>query len=480
MANAQDVFLDDLVTKIPMNMLNSKQFNINVRSYAGQAPFNSKFRGELFYWFFESQSVVRPKDDLDWQPEKGQLEDIPLLIWINGGPGGSSEFGLFSENGPLRLQNDAACSIVSNPNSWNQKAHVIYWDQPVGTGYSRSLSGNDYVHDEIELRKQFYQALQCFYARHPEYRNCKLYITGESYAGKYIPHIATEIMEKNKDPNTPDSKYINLAGLAIGDGWMDPRRQLRWVIDYAFNLGFLDSFQKKEMEDRWDKFNVLCERKEWHEATEAGNCLNDAILACGGQPDMYDIRHWSDTSGETLPVYMNVNAVKDALHIPTNFTWITADNTGPVTEALIKDNMKNVTPLFLPLLDESDDKDSPKYQLLFYTGNFDMSACGFTGTERILQDLKGEDQKKWEHQEEWNKLKRKVWVSPPFATNGFVKSFANLTQVVIPGAGHLVPINKPVISREMLYTWLFNKGDYACYEPLKRFDLKHKKCERFK
>jgi carboxypeptidase C (cathepsin A) len=77
----------------------------------------------------------------------------------------------------------------------------------------------------------------------------------------------------------------------------------------------------------------------------------------------------------------------------------------------------------------------------------------------------------WTDQQEWNRLKRRVWVTPPSTTNGFVKSFANLTQVVIPGAGHLVPMNRPMISREMLYTWLFNKGEYPGYEPLKQFDL---------
>lgn len=474
MANAQDVFLDDLVTTIPANVLNSKPFDINVRSYAGMAQFDYEFRGELFYWFFESQSVVRPRDNPHWQPPMKELEEIPLLIWLNGGPGGSSEFGLFWENGPFRMHNDAACSIDLNPFSWNQRAHVIYWDQPVGTGYSRSFSGRDYAKSEIELRKQFYLALQSFYGRHPEYRPCKLYITGESYAGKYIPNIATEIMERNNDPKTPDSQYINLAGLSIGDGWMDPCRQLRWVISYAFNVSFLDSLQKEEMEKTWSKFAKLCKDGEWEKATEAGNCLNDAILACGGNPDVYDIRYWSDTSGETLPAYMNFDPVKEALHVPNNLTWVTADDSGPVTDALAKDNMKDVTPLFPPLLEEEDDKGKPKYRLIFYTGNFDMSACGFTGTEKILRDLK------WKDQDEWNKLPRRVWVTPPSSVNGFVKSCANLTQVAIPGAGHLVPMNKPMVSREMLYTWLFNNGDYPGYEPLEQFYLKNEKCKTYR
>jgi carboxypeptidase C (cathepsin A) len=85
-----------------------------------------------------------------------------------------------------------------------------------------------------------------------------------------------------------------------------------------------------------------------------------------------------------------------------------------------------------------------------YTDNFDMS-CGFVGTERIFHDLD------WEYQGEWQDLDRKVWVLPPDKTLGYIKSYKNLTQVVIPDAGHLAPIDKPLVSRNMISNWLFGR-----------------------
>jgi carboxypeptidase C (cathepsin A) len=78
-----------------------------------------------------------------------------------------------------------------------------------------------------------------------KYRECPLYITGESYCGKYIPNMATEIMDQNndKDNELPD---INLKGLAIGDGWINPELQTKtsrlkpsWIMPFKWDSWIL-------------------------------------------------------------------------------------------------------------------------------------------------------------------------------------------------------------------------------------------------
>ncbi len=46
-----------------------------------------------------------------------------------------------------------------------------------------------------------YKALLAFFNKFPNLKKNDFYITGESYAGIYIPYLAYEIMNRNKLPN---------------------------------------------------------------------------------------------------------------------------------------------------------------------------------------------------------------------------------------------------------------------------------------
>eukprot|EP00939_MAST-03C_sp_MAST-3C-sp1_P003751 g3751.t1 len=87
----------------------------------------------------------------------------PTLIWMQGGPGGSSLIGLFTENGPLTLndfsvETDAfnqsgVPTVFDNPYSWHTLANVVYFEHPAPTGFSYcSGYGNDsyYLYDTCD------------------------------------------------------------------------------------------------------------------------------------------------------------------------------------------------------------------------------------------------------------------------------------------------------------------------------------------
>ena len=52
--------------------------------------------------------------------------------------------------------------------------------------------------------------------RFSEYKNNSIYISGESYAGIYVPFLANEIYEYNM--NVTVDKKINLKGFMVGNG----------------------------------------------------------------------------------------------------------------------------------------------------------------------------------------------------------------------------------------------------------------------
>ncbi|EEQ99933.1 conserved hypothetical protein, partial [Perkinsus marinus ATCC 50983] len=153
----------------------------------------------LFFWFFESRSD--PAQD-------------PLVLWLQGGPGCSSMSGLFTENGPCRV-NEYGNDTKTNPYSWNTRANLLYVDQPAGTGFSVGPFVNN---GSFEAADDLYMALQEFFAEYTQYGGKDFYITGESYAGHYIPAIAHKIWRENTKGIKP---HINLRGLAIGNGWMN-------------------------------------------------------------------------------------------------------------------------------------------------------------------------------------------------------------------------------------------------------------------
>lgn len=54
--------------------------------YSGFMTVNESTNANMFFWYF---------------PAAAQSETAPVVLWLQGGPGASSLFGLFTENGPF-------------------------------------------------------------------------------------------------------------------------------------------------------------------------------------------------------------------------------------------------------------------------------------------------------------------------------------------------------------------------------------------
>lgn len=181
------------------------------RTYAGSVSVNRSGHpnNTLFFVAFEKQDGSLAAAD-------GERSNEPWTIWLNGGPGSSSMYGLFTENGPLQVsladgaQTNNTLVMKQNPYSWHNLTDIFYIDQPVGTGYSTS-DATGYIVDEDQMGTDFAGFLTNIVAVFPSLKQRPLYITGESYAGTYIPYISKTIVATSPRP-------VNLAKIAIGDG----------------------------------------------------------------------------------------------------------------------------------------------------------------------------------------------------------------------------------------------------------------------
>ncbi|GMP82203.1 hypothetical protein CsSME_00036621 [Camellia sinensis var. sinensis] len=172
------------------------QPQVSFEQYSGYVTVDDKKQRALFYYFVEAE--IDP-------PSK------PLVLWLNGGPGCSSlGVGAFSENGPFRPSGKV---LVRNGYSWNREANILYLETPIGVGFSYSTDSSSYVavNDKITARDNLV-FLHRWFAKFPQYRNRSLFITGESYAGHYVPQLAELIIQFNKK-----DKLFNLKGIALGN-----------------------------------------------------------------------------------------------------------------------------------------------------------------------------------------------------------------------------------------------------------------------
>lgn len=139
--------------------------------------------------------------------QRNDLRNYPTIIWLNGGPGSSSQLGNFMELGPhfVKPASMAPYEIVKNNYTWIKDYNVIFVDQPVGTGlsYADPNYPDAYCKNMTDVANDFWSALGELY-NNPKgcfnkvniTGNLPLFIFGESYAGKYAPAIALKIKDE--------------------------------------------------------------------------------------------------------------------------------------------------------------------------------------------------------------------------------------------------------------------------------------------
>ncbi|KAF2771203.1 alpha/beta-hydrolase, partial [Teratosphaeria nubilosa] len=277
--------------------------HIPPHALADLGTMNQSWPINTFFWYFESRKD--PTND-------------PTIIWINGGPGGSSSGNALGYNGPCKVHPDANSTYL-NPWSWNNEANLLYFDQPVQVGLSYDtfqnisydlISGNFTLLNEstgipgqnttlhvgtwpsTDTYKTSFGSVNAAYAawhffqawiqEFPEHKTTSLSLSGVSYGGKYAPAIfdffATQNARiANGTWNTTGETFIlPLNTLIIENGCVDlPGSWFSYPVLAAHNTYNISGVNRSTVDEMWDNLN------------KKDGCLDQAYN-CGNLSLLYD------------------------------------------------------------------------------------------------------------------------------------------------------------------------------------------------
>ncbi|KAF9427399.1 hypothetical protein BGZ76_002359 [Entomortierella beljakovae] len=432
--------------------------------------------------------------------------------------------GLFFENGPIRVNSNMRLERV--PISWADEYSILYIDQPVGTGFSyvtrlkdsdnnevtdketiqeillnlnkeleeeqtqeqllfESLSGHDiytkmsisrdqqlksdsplyingYVKDERGVVADLLNFLDQFYQRYPEVQKSNLFLTGESYAGKYVPSFAHGIMESNKarlenHEDDPTQIIFPLKGIALGNSLTDPISQIQVHADHAYYMGLVTFKQSEQMRLLQDKSIEEAHNGRFLESNKYRLDVFDLFKNSTGSLNWYDIRKGEiPNDWSRMEAFMNLDNIKNSLNVfgPRN-EFILEHNfpqqeisriqegrnktlyfTDPVVkQAMGRDIMKSCLWMVSSLLQQG-------IRVVAYQGIFDFRDA-VAGSNSWIDRLE------WPGQEEFLAKDRELWMHNGKLA-GYVTQVEGLSRVVILGAGHLAPMDQDENSLAMI------------------------------
>ncbi|KAF6198695.1 hypothetical protein GE061_008447 [Apolygus lucorum] len=390
----------------------------NIQSYSGYLTVNQDFNSNLFFWYFPAENIP---------------ESAPVALWLQGGPGGSSMFGLFLETGPISINKNLTLS--NKKFSWTKDLHMIYIDNPVGTGFSFTQNASGYVTNQEEVGRDLYSAMIQFFQLFPELQSHDFYISGESYAGKYIPALAYTIHVNNPTA----SVKINLKGMAIGDGLIDPENMMKYG-DYLVQHGLIDDDALLKFHNLEAKIVEHIRAGKFGEASDGFDGVFKLLVSVAGDVDVYDylIDGENEIHDNTLSKFLCQAQIRKHIHVGK----LPFNDGSTVHKYLYSDMMKSVKPWFELLLDH--------YKVLLYNGQLDIIVA-YPLTVNFVKKLQ------WSGSDEYLKAKREGWfVGSQLA--GYSKSVGNFTELLVRDAGHMVPSDQPKWALDMIRKFVSNSS----------------------
>ncbi|CAL5428873.1 unnamed protein product [Camellia sinensis] len=424
--------------------------NISFKQFSGYIVTDAEHGRALFYYFVEADS---PHPLL-----------LPLTLWLNGGPGCSSlGFGAFMEHGPFQPRSDGV--LLKNKYSWNLESNMLYVESPIGVGFSYSNTSSDYISwNDTQTAQDNLQFIINWFKEFPSYRDSDLYLTGESYAGHYIPQLAALLLDYNKQPNI---KPVKLKAIALGNPLLDieisvndaeflwshgvisdemlmlkntvcnESKYLLEFIHHNLSKECANVFQrmKEEMGSDTDTSDLLLPTCLLPSVTQfAPKGVHNELLAKVASTTIVGDPCLSDR----VFIYLNKPQVQEALqanttHLPYSWSFCS----GPVSQAYQRENFAiNILPLLSRLLRD-------QIPVLLYSGDQD-SKIPLTQT-RIIANMLARQLKlvTFGRYSPWYDNMQVAGWSQSFGVSRKGGNVTYLTFATVRGAAHEVPFTSP-------------------------------------
>ncbi|KAG8045378.1 hypothetical protein GUJ93_ZPchr0008g12432 [Zizania palustris] len=420
-----------------------------VSQFSGYITVNRQSGRALFYWFFEAQALPSQK---------------PLLLWLNGGPGCSSiGYGAASELGPLRVSMYGT-GLEFNKFAWNKEANLLFLESPVGVGFSYTNTSTDLskLNDGL-VAEDAYNFLVNWFERFPQYKNHEFYISGESYAGHYVPQLADLVYERNKDGNA--NRYIKLKGFIVGNPLTDDQYDSKGLAEYAWSHAVVSdetyerikkvcNFKVSNWTDDCDEamstvfsqyheidiYNIYAPKCNLAQSSTAA-VVDNALESSDQEQFRKRIRMFSGYDAcysSYAEKYFNQPDVQKAFH--ANVNEMHPGKWKVCSDSILRSynfSVLSVLPIYSKLIEAG-------LRIWLYSGDAD-GRVPVIGSRYCVEALGLPIKRDWQ-----------PWYLNRQVAGRFVE-YHGLTMVTIRGAGHLVPLNKPAEGLTLIDTFLLDE-----------------------
>jgi len=394
---------------------------------------------------------VRPQAQMFWWLYDSPNKNKPLVMWLQGGPGGSSTgFGNFVEVGPWNLD------LKPNEASWLNETNLWFVDNPVGTGYSYVESSSAYARDVETIAADLVAlSIQFFNKEAPEMKGSPFYVISESYGGKMAVAYGVALHKAIQ----AGKLSCNFKGVVLGDSWISPIDYVMSWAPYLYATSMIDDEGYEKINQAALQTKDAVEKGQWTYATSLWGRTEQVIMQVADGVDFYNIlkkerlplfysnnKQWkelevlyntevSEVYSYTLGVLMN-GIVKKALRIPSGVKW--GRQGGEVFGQNRGDFMK-------PVISTVDELLNLGYKVVVFNGQLDL-IVDTIGTNVWVQKLK------WGGLQNWNDAQRvPLYDHGKYPLTGaFKKEYKNFSYYWIMRAGHMVPHDQPEMGRTML------------------------------